>query len=122
MDDDKENERAKNLPWQHLPIEREFHDELPPRPPSVGTREAGRYCSCLCAVTPECGAWRRAGGLCSFAKEEGKPQSPAQLAPAHMKRERAREREGGRVKGTQREEPRRGRGRGRGRRGCNVWN
>jgi hypothetical protein len=35
-------------------------------------------------VTPECGAWRRASGLCSFAKE-------------HMKRERER------VKGKQRE-------------------
>ena len=35
MDRGKENEQGKNnLPWQHLesnPIEREFHDELPPR-------------------------------------------------------------------------------------------
>ena len=104
MDRGKENEQGKNnLPWQHLesnPIEREFHDELPPRHTQSGpdTGEAGRslrrYCSCSCAVTPECGAWRRAGGLCSFTREEGKPQSPAQSAPAHMKRERTREREG----------------------------
>jgi hypothetical protein len=80
------------VPWQHLesnPIEREFHDEVP-RPPVAARRQESnrRYCSCLCPVTPECGAWRRASGLCSFAKEEGKPQSQAQRAPAHMKRER----------------------------------
>jgi hypothetical protein len=48
-------------------------------------------------VAPECGAWTRASGFCSVAKEE-KPANPARRAPAYMK-----ERGGEGVKGKQRE-------------------
>lgn len=91
----------KKLPWQHLasnPIEREFHGELPPHALQSENQDrtsqalaAQPYCSCSCswlrAVTPECGAWTRASGLCSLAKEE-KPGSRARRAPSHMKRGR----------------------------------
>lgn len=87
----RETEHSKRKsPWQHLasnPIEGELHDELPLRAPSglsQNRRGQAPYCSGMLAVAPECGAWTRASGFCSVAKEE-KPANPARRAPAYMK-------------------------------------
>ena len=98
----------RKLPWHSTSRQTPLNEDSMTSSPSARplsqksehtgeARQAPYYCcSCLRAVTPECGAWTRASGLWSLPKEE-KPESRARRAPAHMKRERGpRERERGR--------------------------